>query len=82
MLGTQAKSPIPSGAGLSLFISSPTSGLRDATEMARRHAKSLESKGLLVRMKRTGQSNAFDLRPLSSALEKVLVENPRPVKAA
>src|SRR6266478_5269570 len=30
------------------------------TEMARRHAKSLEEKGLLKRVTRTGQSNAFD----------------------
>ena len=52
------------------------------TEMARRHAKSLEGKSLLIRVKRTGQSNAFDLRPLSSALEQVLAANPRPVKTA
>jgi Helix-turn-helix domain len=47
------------------------------TEMARRHAKSLEGKKLLIRVKRTGQSNAFDLRPLSSALELLLSEKPR-----
>lgn len=52
------------------------------TEMARRHAKSLEDKHLLVRVKRTGQSNAFDLRPLSSALEQLLMTTARKVKAA
>ena len=52
------------------------------TEMARRHAKSLEEKGLLIRVKRTGQSNAFDLRPLSSALEQLLVRLPRKMKVA
>jgi DNA replication protein len=52
------------------------------TEMARRHAKSLEGKGLLIRVKRTGQSNAFDLRPLSNALEVLLSEKPRTSRAA
>ena len=41
-------------------------------EMARRHAKSLEDKKLLTRLKRNGQSNAFDLRPLTEAMELVL----------
>jgi DNA-binding MarR family transcriptional regulator len=41
-------------------------------EMARRHAKSLEDKNLLTRIKRTGQSNAFDLRLLTEALEAAL----------
>lgn len=52
------------------------------TEMARRHAKSLEEKGLLKRVKRTGQSNAFDLRPLTCALESLLAEKPRTAGAA
>lgn len=51
-------------------------------EMARRHAKSLEHKGLLRRVKRTGRSNAFDLQPLSAALESFLNENPKNGKAA
>ena len=50
-------------------------------EMARRHAKSLETKKLLTRVKRTGQSNAFDLRPLTQALEATLQEL-RPAKTA
>jgi len=52
------------------------------SEMARRHAKGLEDKGLLVRVKRTGQSNAFDLRQLTSALETLLSQKPRAAKAA
>ena len=52
------------------------------TEMARRHAKSLEEKGLLKRVKRTGQSNAFDLRPLTAALESFTAEKPRVAKVA
>ena len=42
------------------------------SEMARRHAKSLEEKQFLRRMKRTGRSNEFDLMPLTAALEQVL----------
>jgi hypothetical protein len=45
-------------------------------EMARKHAKSLEEKGLLKRVKRTGQSNAFDLQPLTTMLESLLAEKP------
>ena len=52
------------------------------TEMARRHAKSLEEKRLLVRVKRTGQSNAFDLGPLATALERLIADNPRTTRAA
>lgn len=44
------------------------------TEMARKHAKSLEEKGLLKRVKRHGQSNAFDLKPLALALEQVALK--------
>lgn len=43
-----------------------------SVEMARRYAKQLEEKKLLQRVKRTGQSNAFDLRPLTQALEGML----------
>ena len=42
------------------------------TEMARRHARSLESKGLLQRRQRIGQSNLFDLLPLTHHLQKLL----------
>lgn len=42
------------------------------TEMTRRHAKSLESKGMLKRITRTGQSNAFDLLPLTNMLKAIL----------
>jgi hypothetical protein len=42
------------------------------TEMTRRHAKSLEAKGMLKRLRRTGQSNVFDLLPLTNTLMAVL----------
>ena len=42
------------------------------TEMTRRHAKSLESKGMLKRLRRTGQSNVFDLLPLTTTLNALL----------
>jgi DNA-binding MarR family transcriptional regulator len=42
------------------------------TEMTRRHAKSLESKGMLKRLRRTGQSNVFDLLPLTNTLKALL----------
>ena len=42
------------------------------TEMTRRHAKSLESKGMLKRLRRTGQSNVFDLLPLTHTLRALL----------
>ena len=47
------------------------------TEMARQHAKHLEEKGLLRRVKRNGQSNAFDLQPLTTALQSLFAANPR-----
>ena len=42
------------------------------TEMTRRHAKSLESKGMLKRIGHTGQNNSFDLLPLTNSLKKLL----------
>ena|ERR1035437_6386762 len=42
------------------------------TEMTRRHAKSLESKGMLKRIRHTGQSNSFDLLPLTNTLNTLL----------
>jgi len=48
------------------------------TEMTRRHAKSLESKGMLKRIQRTGQSNAFDLLPLTNTLEALLARERLP----
>jgi len=42
------------------------------TEMTRRHAKSLETKGMLKRLRRVGQSNAFDLLPLTHTLKALL----------
>src|ERR1035437_450872 len=42
------------------------------TEMTRRHAKSLESKGMLKRIRHTGQSNVFDLLPLTNTLKALL----------
>ena len=44
------------------------------TEMAQPYPKSLEAKGLVKRVKRTGQTNAFDLQPLTAALESLLAE--------
>lgn len=45
------------------------------TEMARKHAKGLEEKGLLARVRRHGQSNAFDLKPLALALEQATLKS-------
>jgi hypothetical protein len=50
-------------------------------EMARRHAKSLETKGLLRRIRRTGQTNVFDIAPLTTALETLLGDERRSVAA-
>lgn len=48
-------------------------------EMARRHAKSLESKGMLKRLQRKGQSNRFDILPLTSMLDSLLaIEHQQP----
>jgi hypothetical protein len=42
------------------------------SEMARRHAKSLEAKALLHRVKRIGRSNAFDLTALTQRLQAAI----------
>jgi helix-turn-helix protein len=44
-------------------------------KMARRHAQSLETKGYLRRVIRTGQTNQFDLTPLFDLLQKVHAED-------
>jgi hypothetical protein len=64
------------------FPSYPTLAQRMGitTEMARRHAKRIEEKHLLKRIPRVGKSNAFDLRPLTEALVR-LVHNQRNVAA-
>ncbi len=40
----------------------------------RNHARTLEQKGYLTRIKRVGATNRFDLTPLFGALEKFLKE--------
>jgi predicted ArsR family transcriptional regulator len=47
------------------------------TEMARKHAKSLEDKGLLSRVRRHGQSNAFDLKATGECATTSKPENGR-----
>lgn len=66
------------------FPSYPTLAQRMGitTEMARRHAKRIEEKNLLKRIRRTGKSNAFDLRPLTHALVQVLRDQGASVKSA
>lgn len=50
------------------------------TEAVRNHAKALEDKGLLRRVKRSGRTNAFELRPLTEKLVALLdSEAPRQV---
>jgi len=41
-------------------------------KMARTHAKSLETKGLLIREMRVSQTNRFNLTPLFDALQKMV----------
>jgi hypothetical protein len=48
-------------------------GLTDTS--VRNHARSLEKKKLLVRIKRVAQPNQFDLTPLFGALERLLDED-------
>lgn len=43
----------------------------------RNHARSLHKKGYLVRIKRPGSSNLFDLTPLFHALEKLFLDRGR-----
>ena len=45
-------------------------------KMARRHAQSLEVKGYLKRVIRTGQTNRFDLSPLFDKLNEVHLAEP------
>lgn len=50
-------------------------------KMARAHAKSLETKGLLVREMRVSQTNRFDLTPLFDALNKAASKSKKPKRA-
>jgi hypothetical protein len=47
----------------------------------RNHARSLQKKGYLIRLKRVGTTNRFDLNPLFNALEDLLAKRPVIAKA-
>ena len=49
-------------------------------KMARTHAKSLETKGLLIREMRVSQTNRFDLTPLFDALYKAAAKSKKPAR--
>ncbi len=51
-------------------------------KMARAHAKSLETKGLLVREMRVSQTNRFDLTPLFDALHKAAAKSKKPSRVS
>jgi len=46
----------------------------------RAHARSLEKKGLLRRVERSGKANLFDLRPLFEKLEQRILPQPKEVE--
>jgi DNA-binding MarR family transcriptional regulator len=50
-------------------------------KMARAHAKSLETKGLLIREMRVSQTNRFDLTPFFDALHKAAAKAKKPSRA-
>jgi hypothetical protein len=61
------KAPFPGYATIAARM-----GISD--KMARRHAQSLETKKYLVRIKRSGHTNRFDLTPLFDSLLKAVEE--------